>query len=310
MRTLLRNCVSAAAVAATFAIAITNAFAQISPPSVCANLQPGTFPKVWNYGANCEKEPKYQVHQYNKTTFVLRQSLCTTLEGPLNYLLFGENRVLLIDTGTGTAPIRETVDHVIETYLSDNNLKPMPLIVAHSHSHKDHIGGDPQFKDRPDTTIVKYTPEDVAAFFGIKDWPHGISELDLGDRKLQIRAIPGHEPAHIAFYDFNTGLLFSGDTLYPGRLYFPKFAFNDYSASVKRLANLADSHPVCHVLGGHIEATKTPKVTFPFLARYHPNEHPLQLSQFHIFLLDSVVSAMDEDPDLSIQDSFTVYPLP
>src|SRR4051794_20637228 len=65
-----------------------------SKPAKCTS---GTFPE-WNHGANCALEPAIQVHKYNDNTFILRQSLCTSFEGPFMYLLFGDGKVVLEDT--------------------------------------------------------------------------------------------------------------------------------------------------------------------------------------------------------------------
>ena len=55
----------------------------------------------------------------------------------------------------------------------------------------------------------------VASFFGISAWPTEIVEYDLGGRIIDVIPIPGHQSAHIALYDRQTGLLLTGDTLYP-----------------------------------------------------------------------------------------------
>ena len=87
-------------------------------------------------------------------------------------------------------------------------------------------------------------------------WPSGVAEVDLGGRALEVVPIPGHELAHIAVYDRATGLLLTGDTLYPGLL-----VANDwpvYAASAARLRAFVDSRPVTFVLGAHIEMTAAP----------------------------------------------------
>ena len=149
-----------------------------------------TFPKHWVDGTNPD-EPQLQVHRYAEHTWILRQSVLTDFEGPFLYLFVGQERGLLVDTGAGGGvPLRGTIDHLIGT--------GFPLVVAHSHAHRDHVADDAQFIDRPDTTIVAHGPEDVAHFFGINDWPVGTGRLDLGGRHLDVIPIPGHEPARKA----------------------------------------------------------------------------------------------------------------
>ncbi|MEZ5520600.1 MAG: MBL fold metallo-hydrolase [Dokdonella sp.] len=78
------------------------------------------------------------------------------------------------------------------------------LVVMHSHRHRDHTGGDAQLTDRPDTTIVGLELADIAAFFGIEDWPNQVGSIDLGGRKLQIVPTPGHADSHVMVFDPTT----------------------------------------------------------------------------------------------------------
>ena len=55
----------------------------------------------------------------------------------------------------------------------------------------------------------------------------------LGHRVIDAIPILGHSKASIALYDRKTAILFSGDTLYPGRLY--TNSYPDFVASVTRL---------------------------------------------------------------------------
>jgi hydroxyacylglutathione hydrolase len=133
---------------------------------------------------------------------------------------------MLIDTGAPTEPwIRQVVDDLIG--------EAFPLIVAHSHAHGDHVAGDSEFESRPNTEIVGPGAEDVARYYQVDDWPHASASLDLGRRPLRVIPIPGHEPSSIAVFDERTGVLLSGDSLYPGRLYVRDF--EAYRASVDRL---------------------------------------------------------------------------
>ena len=163
-------------------------------------------------------EPQMQVQRYDADTFVIRQSVKTNFEAPFLYLLFGKDRALLLDTGAGGLQVRPTIDGVIEGWLKAHHRTSIPLVVAHSHGHGDHHMGDSEFKDRPHTTVVGLTAPDVAAYFGITDWPNQIATFDLGGRRLSIIPTPGLQPAHILVFDEKTRLLLSGDSLYPGRL--------------------------------------------------------------------------------------------
>jgi hydroxyacylglutathione hydrolase len=130
----------------------------------------------------------------------------------------------------------------------------------------------------------------VRAFFGISRLPTDMSTIDLGDRILDVIAIPGHQPASIALYDRRTGIMLTGDTFYPGRLYVRDTAA--FAASVDRLARFVRAHRVTHMLGAHVEQSKTPYVDYPVGTKDQPNEHGLDLTPAQLFELDSAVQSM------------------
>jgi glyoxylase-like metal-dependent hydrolase (beta-lactamase superfamily II) len=234
----------------------------------------------------------------------------TNFEAPFLYLLFGKDRALLLDTGAGGLKIRPTVDGLIAQWLAEQHRTSIPLVVAHSHSHGDHRMGDVEFKDRPDNVVVGWTAPEVAAFFKIADWPHDIVKYDLGGRVLDVIPTPGHHPSHIMIYDERTRLLLSGDSLYPGRLYVPTDAFADYRDSIDRVVAFTRTHPVSHVLGAHIEMSRTPGRDYRDAAPSHPDEHPLELPYSDLLALQAAVHAMGETPKLDRHDDFIVFPLP
>lgn len=273
-----------------------------------ATPAPGTFPTLWiNGGPACPNEPKIQIHHYDANTVILRQSLCTNFEAPFMYLLFGEDKVLMQDTGAGGIQIYTAVKSIIDQWLLDNGKLSIQLIVSHSHGHGDHVAGDSQFVGKPNVTMVGTSQTAVKNFFGIVNWPTDIVAYDLGGRIFDVIPIPGHQAAHIALYDRQTGLLFTGDTLYPGRLYISNFA--QYRESIDRLVDFVDGKPVCWVLGTHIEMSKTPGVDFPIGSTHHPNERPLQLERHHLLELQSALHEMAGAPHYEIHDDFIIFPL-
>lgn len=265
----------------------------------------GEFPAMWNDGTDCG-EPEIQVHVYDEDTYILRQSLCTSFEGPFMYLLFGEDRVLLEDTGDGGIPIAQTVYGIIDEWLAASGRASIELVVVNSHAHGDHVAGNPMFEGMPDTTVVTPSVAGLSDYFGIDDWPTQSVEFDLGGRIIDVIPIPGHQTSHIALFDRNEGLLLTGDTLYPGRLYIADF--DAYVASIHRLVDTVPEADVCHVLGTHVEMTQTPGEDFPFGADEHPDEHALQLEWDHLVELRDAVDAMDV-PQIEAHDDFIVYPL-
>lgn len=254
-------------------------------------------------------EPETQVQAIDADTFVIRQSVRTNFEAPFLYLLFGKRSVLLIDSGAGGLKIRPTVDRLIEQWRSKHNQAPLRLIVAHSHSHGDHHAGDDEFKGRPDTDVVGLAPAQVSAFFHVANWPQDIGRYDLGGRVLDIIPTPGHEPAHIMVYDARTKLMFSGDMLYPGRLYVPVDQFPAFRASADRLAAFAAKHPVRALLGAHIEMTNTAGQDYGREAPAHPDEHVLPLPARAIGELQQAVDKTTV-PVVDRHADFIVFPVP
>ncbi|HET9896881.1 MAG TPA: MBL fold metallo-hydrolase [Streptosporangiaceae bacterium] len=177
----------------------------------------------WIHGhrpGTADTDPAFQVHAYDEHTYVLRQSKASTYEAPFIYLLFGNERAVLFDSGaTKTPDVVSAVDEVMRGWLSRNPRDGYPLVVAHTHSHGDHVAGDEQFGGRPDTTVVGRTVAEVREFFGFTNWPGEVVGFDLGGRVLELTGIPGHHAASVAVYDPWSGFLLTGDTVYPGRLY-------------------------------------------------------------------------------------------
>lgn len=255
-------------------------------------------------------EPQTQTQRYDRDTYVIRQSVKTNFEAPFLYLLFGKDRALLLDTGAGGVRIRPAVDAAIDQWLAEHHRKSIPLVVAHTHGHGDHRQGDPEFRERPDTTVVGLTAPEVAAFFKVTDWPNDIVDFDLGGRVLKVIPTPGHQPAHIMIYDAKTRLLLTGDTLYPGRIYIPLNMFGDFKASIDRVVAFTRTHPVKWVLGAHIEMTREPGKDFRDLARSHPDEHRLELPYADLKELRAAVRKMGDTPVRDVHPNFIVTPVP
>jgi glyoxylase-like metal-dependent hydrolase (beta-lactamase superfamily II) len=264
------------------------------------------FPNDWIDGTNCGSEPAIQVHAYAEDTFILRQSLCTHFEAPFIYVLMGESQIFVQDTGTGDVNLYAEVVALAEQWASDHGLASLPILVTHSHSHGDHVGGDGQFSGQDGVTVVGTSVNAVSAAFGFASWPTDQVELDLGGRVLDVLAIPGHQSAHVAVYDRRHQLLLTGDTLYPGRLYINQWSA--YQASIQRMVDFVeDGNPVSWVLGTHIELAGDGN-DYSLGAGSHPNEHPLELGYPVLVELNQAVQAMGGSPQYEAHDDFIVYP--
>jgi hydroxyacylglutathione hydrolase len=272
-------------------------------------IETGEFPAQWLIaGPNCLEVPDWQIHEYNPTFYILRESGCTNYEKPFLYLIFGRDRALLVDTGAGaTVDTAATVQNLIVKWQKKNqHPAPVPLVVAHSHGHGDHVSGDKGFEGVANVTLVKATPEEEQKAFGIAKWPEDPGSIDLGDRVIDVLAIPGHQPAHLAYYDRKTAILLTGDHLYPGRLYVSDFPA--YLASTRRLVAFTESRPVSHILGCHVEQSTTPFVDYPVGTVYQPHEHALALSRGNLLeLLAGLESMKDQPRKLALRD-ITIAP--
>ncbi len=175
---------------------------------------------------------KYVVKPIDEKTFVIVQYLATS--DAICYLLIGEEKALLIDTGLHLGGLLETV----------RTLTDKPVIVVNTHAHLDHIGENAAFgsvlycpKDAavlklhtdPDylNTLVKQTFPGIVRLLLRKTLARithiplaaetgDIFEgdtIDLGGRVLEVIETPGHTAGSICLLERGTGRLYSGDTV-------------------------------------------------------------------------------------------------
>jgi len=182
-------------------------------------------------------------------------------EEVISFLIEGDERALLFDTGLGIGDMGRLV----------GQLTDREVVVLNSHSHYDHIGGNYQFDDvwarDTDYTLARAagsSPEAVAEFLSEgwvwKPLPEGFERdtfrsrpfrisrtvgdgdvIDLGGRRLEVLATPGHAPDAVCLLDREQRLLFTGDTFYLAPLYahLEGSDFAEYLRTSSRLAGLA-----------------------------------------------------------------------
>ncbi len=251
-----------------------------------------------------------QVHAPEEHTRILRQSKAVHFEAPFLYLLFGADRALLLDTGAtadpSAFPLRATVDGLVEAWLAEHPRDRYELVVAHTHAHGDHVAGDAQFRDRPRTTVVGADLDSVRSFFGFAGWPDRVVRFDLGGgRVLDLTGIPGHHPTSIAIFDPWTGILLTGDTVCPGRLY--AFDMPAFLASMDRLTEFAAARPVRHVMGAHVEMSRRPSRDYPIGARCQPDEAPLPMTVAQLRSVRDATHAAARRPGVHVHDDFVIW---
>lgn len=258
-----------------------------------AELQTGRLPAHW-------RSNEWITHEYNADFWILRQPGSSHYEKPFLYLIFGKNRALLLDTGAGTPGTAAVILPLLKARGNP------PLVVIHSHGHSDHTAGDGELKERKDIDVIPPAVDDLKKAFGIERWPDQTGAIDLGERVLDAIPIPGHDPVSIALYDRRTGILLTGDSLYPGRLYVRDL--DAFRKSVDRLVTFTASRPVAHIPGTHIEQSRTPFVDYPQGSKEQPEEHVLELSRAHLLELQAALTTFTMDADSRLRD-FTIVPV-
>lgn len=211
-------------------------------------------------------ESWFAVTPIDGETFAISEPL--HWEEPHSYLLCGESRALLIDTGLGVADMGAVV----------RSLTSLPVLAAVTHAHWDHIGGLGCFEHtavhhaeaswlsghfplpsqavranltaRPCTFPHGFCPDDYRVYEGGVD--HLLKDgdvIDLGNRQVRVIHTPGHSPGHCCFYEEARGLLFAGDLLYAGCLdaFYPTTDPAAFARSVRKVRQL----PVQRILPGH-----------------------------------------------------------
>jgi hydroxyacylglutathione hydrolase len=268
----------------------------------------------WIHGSVSAKhntDPDIQVHRYDEHTVILRQNKAVDYEAPFMFLLFGGARAVLIDTGATESgrffPLRQVVDDLMAEWREKHPRDSYELVVLHTHSHSDHIAGDGQLVGRPDTTVVPAGRAEVYGYLGLTADLDRPARLDLGDRVLECIASPGHDSSSVSFYDPFTRFLLTGDTVYPGRLYvrdWPAFV-----ATIDRLVSFAQTHPVSHLLGCHIEMSTTPGVDYPVRTVYQPDEPPLEMSVEQLREIRRAVDEIGDRPGRYVYPDFVIHHL-
>ena len=184
----------------------------------------------------------------------------------------GRDRDLVIDTGMGIRPLGPIIAALTER----------PVVAVASHTHVDHIGGHHEFALRAvhdaeaailaapdrhntiadvyltDEMFVEKPPDGFAAqTFTVRGTPATLllsdgDMFDLGDRIFEVIHLPGHSPGSIGLWEEETGILFSGDTVYDGPLIddFYHSVVADYVASMERLRTI----PARVVHPGHFDS--------------------------------------------------------
>ena len=262
--------------------------------------------KKWNHGSvDCKSntDPTIEVHQYDQSSYVLRQNKCVTYEAPFIYVLFGEDKVLVLDTGATESPVDfplyETVKSLLEKHSEQSQNADREILVIHSHGHRDHYTGDFQFEGKQNVTVVAPNRNGIDQYFGFNNWPEDVGYVELGGRKITIIPTPGHQEEAISIYDPQTKWLLTGDTFYPGAIYVKDWS--EYKNSIARLASFTNSNEVSLVLGAHIEMTNKASEYYSIGTTYQPDEASLALMPKDLSVLHSALEKSVETKTIVLE---------
>jgi glyoxylase-like metal-dependent hydrolase (beta-lactamase superfamily II) len=133
-----------------------------------------------------------------------------TGDGCSSYLLAGDERALMIDTGFAVENI--------QAYAQTLTDKPVEY-AANTHGHFDHTGGNGWFKQAYMSAEAAKIAKIPYPSMAEKKFPLEYSviivkdgdTIDLGGRTLEVFKIPAHAPSSLAFLDKKGRIMFTGD---------------------------------------------------------------------------------------------------
>ncbi|HYX52783.1 MAG TPA: MBL fold metallo-hydrolase, partial [Candidatus Limnocylindrales bacterium] len=101
-------------------------------PEWCRNLPRPAYKRLEKV---TQPEEWFQVYRIRAGVFAIYEPHQS--EEVISYLIAGQKRALMFDTGLGIGDIKKVAQH----------LTSLPISVLNSHTHNDHVGGNFQFSD-------------------------------------------------------------------------------------------------------------------------------------------------------------------
>lgn len=155
----------------------------------------------------------YHAEKINETTYKIIDSY-----GDAMYLLLGQCQALLIDTGMEKESLADFI----------SSLTALPVVVALSHGHIDHIGQSGDFDNvymdfADNNTYCQHLKMDMGHFQSeglnfkaIQDLQCMPQRFDLGERTVDVFPLAGHTPGSVIFVDRQQQMIFTGDAIGSG----------------------------------------------------------------------------------------------
>ena len=215
---------------------------------------------VWgDYEKVDQPDPWFEVYKLTDTVYAIYED--GQFEEVISYLVLGEEKAVIIDTGNGIGDIKAVVDGITD----------LPVMVLNTHTHGDHIGDNHQFdevlvyetefsKERAkngqtreqmghyldEDMVWKALPDylDVEAWrihpFIVTKWLKEGDIIDLGGRTLDVIHTPGHSPDSICILDRTNKIFWTGDSFYPAPIYVyaPTTSLDQFIESFRKITAL------------------------------------------------------------------------
>lgn len=186
----------------------------------------------------------YTVKQLDEHTWQIEET--NHRLGVFCYLLEGENKAMLIDSGLGNIDLGGIV-----AGLTDKS-----VAVVNTHCHGDHIGGNADFHE------IYISRQDQEGYLrdaggqGPEPLPRpvpldtiGIDDghvFDLGGRTLRIYSTPGHSEGSICILDVERRWLFTGDCCCRGEIlaFSSQSGLPGYRRTMQRILDLGSEYDI------------------------------------------------------------------
>lgn len=169
----------------------------------------------------------YEVLQINAKTWRIEDNHMVRF-----FLLTGTKKALLIDSGMQVNNAKEIASELTE----------LPIELLITHADRDHVGSNHEFDH------FYMHPAEASNFYNAQRQSGSFipvvegDVIDLGDRKLEIIALPGHTPGSIGILDIENRVLIGGDTIQDGRIFMfgEQRELHAYMHSLKHLEDYKD----------------------------------------------------------------------
>ena len=168
-----------------------------------------------------------------------------------SFLVVGETRALLIDTGWGAFDFSTEVP----------KLTSLPVALVNTHGDVDHISGNRAWQHRRFASRHELELLDIQTGGAVHTPVSNGHVFRLGGRALEVLETPGHTPGSICLLDRANGILFPGDTISLSTIYMfgPGRDLKAYIKSLRKLEALGStvkayypSHGPCPLAPGDI----------------------------------------------------------